>query len=664
MASFEDAPPTGASYAYIPASSQVEAAAVTRLMRRLGAESLGALRKRSAAEPEWFWRAVVDDLEIPFDRPPTAVLDDSDGPQWARWFVDGRINVATACVGRWAADARTADLAAVIAENEQGDVRTLTFRELASQVDRASAGLRNLGVGAGDTVALVMPMVREAVVAAYAIAKIGAVFVPIFSGYASSAIASRVRDAKCRVLVCADGTVRHGKARYIKTVVDEALADCPEVAMTVVVDHAGLDVPMAPGRDLAWANFIAAADPAAGRDPAETSSEDPFLLAYTSGTTGEPKGAVHVHGGFLVKVASEAAYSLDIRTGDRLLWVTDMGWIMGTWSFVGAHALGAAVVLFDAAPHHPTPARLWRSVRRHQVTQLGLSPTLVRALKAAGDSHARHHDLAALRIVGSTGEPWNPEPYEWLMDVTGRSRPIINISGGTEVGACLLAAYPVEPLKPCALGGPSLGMAVDVFDDRGRSIRGKVGELVCTRPWPGMTRGIWRNPERYIEAYWSTFPGVWRQGDWALIDDDGQWFLLGRSDETINVAGKRLGPAEVESILVADPAVTEAAVIGVPDDLKGEALWCFWSPSDPGGPDVSERLAELVADRLGRPFTPRRVVRVEAIPRTRSAKVLRRAVRAAVLDDDPGDLSSAENPEAIEQIRTMLHGSNRSAATA
>jgi acetyl-CoA synthetase len=649
---------TGApsEYAYIPTPAQIDVARVTGLMDRVGVASIDALRERSAADPEWFWAAVVDDLEIPFDLAPTAILDDSGGPEWSKWFVGGQVNVASACVDRWADDPRTADEPALVAETENGDVRRLSFSELALEIDRVSAGLRDLGVGRGDAVGLFMPMVPEAVIAAYAIAKVGAMSVPIFSGYASAAIASRLHDAGCRVVICADGTVRKGKVQLIKPALDEALAACPGVVTTIVVEHVGHDVPMQAGRDIAWSTFVAAADPARGRHAQPTGSEHPFLLAYTSGTTGKPKGAVHVHGGFLVKVASEAAYSLDIGLGDRLLWVTDMGWIMGPWCMIGAHAQGAAVVLLDAAPDHPTPARLWQSAARHRVTHLGVSPTLIRALRTAGDEHATGHDLSALRILGSTGEPWNPEPYDWLMEVTGRSRPIINISGGTEVGACLLAPYPVERLKSCALGGPSLGMAMDVFDDDGRPVRGTVGELVCTKPWPGMTRGIWGDTARYLESYWTRFPGVWRHGDWALVDDDGQWFVLGRSDEAINVAGKRLGPAEVESVLVADPAVAEAAAIGVPDDLKGEALWCFWSPADPAGEDSSDRLAGLVAEQLGRPFRPSRVMRVEAIPKTRSSKILRRALRAVALGEDPGDLSSAENPELVGRIRAQLDG--------
>jgi acetyl-CoA synthetase len=380
------------------------------------------------------------------------------------------------------------------------------------------------------------------------------------------------------------------------------------------------------------------------------------MVAYTSGTTGKPKGSVHVHGGFLVKIASECAYQTDIHPGEVFYWVTDMGWIMGPLSMVGSHAIGATMVMYEGAPDFPDPDRVWASVARHRVNMLGVSPTLIRALKSKGEEWVRRHDLSSLRILGSTGEPWNPEPYEWLArEAGGNGRvPIINLSGGTEVGACFLSPFPVEPIKTCSLGGPSLGMDLDVFDPEGRPVRGEVGELVCKQPWPGMTRGVWKDSQRYIDSYWSFYPGVWRHGDWAMIDSDGQWFLLGRSDEAINVAGKRLGPAEVESILVGHPAVMEAATVGVPDETKGEAVWCFWVPTDAEGPDVSDELADLVASELGRPFKPSRVVRVEALPKTRSAKILRRAVRAVAVGEDPGDMSSAENPQALDAIRAAL----------
>jgi acetyl-CoA synthetase len=379
------------------------------------------------------------------------------------------------------------------------------------------------------------------------------------------------------------------------------------------------------------------------------------MIAYTSGTTGRPKGAVHVHGGFLVKMASEAVYQADLHPDETLYWVTDMGWIMGPWEMVGAGAQGATVVIYEGAPDWPQPDRVWTSVEQHGVNVLGVSPTLIRALKTHGDELPRSHDLSSLRIFGSTGEPWNPEPYRWLAEVVGEgTRPVINISGGTEVGACFLTPYPVENIKVCSLGGPSHGMDVDVFDENGDPVRGKVGELVCKRPWPGMTRGIWGDSERYLDTYWSMYPNVWRHGDWALIDEEGDWFLFGRSDDTINVAGKRLGPAEVESVLVSHPAVVESAVVGVPDETKGEAIWCFCVSTDGGDEQTADELRELVATELGRPFKPSRIVFVDALPKTRSAKILRRAVRAVALGEDPGDLSSAENPQSLDAIRGVL----------
>jgi acetyl-CoA synthetase len=641
-------------YAWRPTPEVVERANVTRLMRAHGVGSMEELRRRSVAEPAWFWDAVVRDLGIPFRTPYERVLDDSRGIPWATWFVGGRVNLAAACIDRWLDDPVRADAPALVAETEDGAVRTLSYRALAGEVDRLALALRAGGIGRGDAVGVYLPMVAEAVIAAYAIARIGAVYVPIFSGFAAGAMASRLADAGARLVLTADGSLRRGRVVPLKPVVDEALEACPTVERTVVLERLALPAtPMRPGRDVSWGDFVA---PHAGRaEPEDTDAEDPWLLAYTSGTTGRPKGAVHVHGGFLVKIAAEAAYQTDLKAGEALYWVTDMGWIMGPWAMIGCGALGATMVLCEGAPDHPEPDRVWATAARHRAAVVGISPTLVRSLKTRGDDWVRRHDLSSLRALGSTGEPWNPEPYEWLSRVVGGGRvPIVNFSGGTEVGACFLSPTVVEPIKPCSLGGPSLGMDIDVLDPQGNPVRGRVGELVCRRPWPGMTRGLWGDPERYIASYWSHYPGLWRHGDWAMIDEDGRWFLFGRSDEVINVAGKRLGPAEVESILVAHPAVQEAAVIGVPDDLKGEAIWCFWVPVAADGPDVSDELLDLVAAELGRAFRPTRAMRVTALPRTRSAKILRRAVRALVIGEDPGDLSSLENPEAIEALRAAL----------
>ena len=640
-------------YVWTPTAAYVENANVTRLMRAHGIESIDALRQRSVEELDWFWDAVVRDLGIPFANPYDQVYDDSDGIEWTRWFCGGEVNIASACVDRWAADPERVDQPAVIGEREDGEIRTLTYGELRDEVDRLATALRAAGMRPGDAIGVFMPMVPEALIAAYAIAKVGAIYLPIFSGFAAAAVAARLQDAAVKLVFTAEGTWRRGRWVAMKPTCDEAVAAAPTVERVVVLERAAGAVAMSAGRDVTWSDFVAGHDGPA--EPAATAAEDIFMIAYTSGTTGKPKGAVHVHGGFLVKIASEVAYSLDLHAGEVFYWVTDMGWIMGPLSMVGSHAVGGTMVMYEGAPDFPEPDRVWASVERHGVTMLGISPTLIRSLKLHGDEWVTRHSLDSLRIIGSTGEPWNPEPYRWLAEVVGGGRlPIINISGGTEVGACFLAPYPVEPIKECSLGGACLGMDVDVFDAEGRSVRGEVGELVCRRPWPGMTRGVWGDRDRYLESYWSMYPGIWRHGDWAKIDEDGQWFLYGRSDEAINVAGKRLGPAEVESILVSHPAVAEAAAIGVPDELKGEAVWAFWVPASSDGDDVSAELKELVATQLGRPFKPSRVVRVAALPKTRSAKILRRAIRAVAIGADPGDLSSVENPEAIEQIAAVL----------
>jgi acetyl-CoA synthetase len=638
-------------YAWKPDPERIAAASVTRLMRAAGVGSIDGLRRWSVEDIGRFWDLVVRDLEIPFDTPYSAVCDISQGPEWATWFTDGRLNVATACVDRWRDDPTMATAPAVIHEAEDGAVRTLTYAELAGEVDRAAAGLRATGVGRGDTVAAFLPMIPEAVIAAYAIAKIGALYVPLFSGYAPGAIAARLRDAGAKVVITADWAWRRGRRGPMKAALDEALADSPSVRLVVVVEREGETGPRG-ALDVAWDEFTATT----AREPAATTSaEHPLLLGYTSGTTGKPKGAVHTHAGFLVKVASELAYGFDVRRGDVFTWITDMGWVMGPLSTFGTHALGATLLLYEGSPDTPDPGRLWRLVERHRVTTLGFSPTLIRALKPHGDGWPEASVLSSIRTFGATGEPWNEDPYRWLSDRVGGGRvPIINFSGGTEVGGSFLSPYPVEPIKSCSLGGPTLGMDVDVFGPDGAPVRDQLGELVCKQPWPAMTRGVWNDPDRYLDSYWSMFPDVWRHGDWAKVDDDGQWFLFGRSDEAINIAGKRVGPAEVEGVLVTHPAVSEAAAVGVPDDQKGEAIWCFWTPVTPDGDDVSDELRAEVGRQMGKPFTPARVFRVAALPKTRTAKILRRAIRATAIGADPGDLSGAENPEALEAIREAV----------
>jgi acetyl-CoA synthetase len=388
-------------------------------------------------------------------------------------------------------------------------------------------------------------------------------------------------------------------------------------------------------------------------DVADTAADTPFMIIYTSGTTGRPKGCVHVHGGFPVKATQDLAHCFDVGAEDRLLWFTDIGWMMGPWAICGALILGATLVLFDGVPDHPGPDRLWSVVERHRVSVLGIAPTVVRALMPRGDEPVERHDLSSLRVLGSTGEPWNEAPWLWFHEKVGGGRlPIINYSGGTEISGGILGGNMLTPLRPCAFAGPVPGMAAEVWDEHGHSVRGQVGELVVLAPWPGMTQGFWRDRERYLETYWSRWPDVWVHGDWVEVDGDGLWYIRGRSDDTIKVAGKRLGPAEVESALVSHPAVAEAAAIGVPDPVKGEALVAFvvLKPGVADDPDLRTALRARVIDELGKSLAPKAVEVVSELPKTRNAKVLRRVVRAAYLGVDPGDLSSLENRSAIDAV--------------
>jgi acetyl-CoA synthetase len=635
-----------------PSPDVVERANVTRFMRRHGIDSYEDLVARSVGDVPWFWDAVVEDLDIEFLEPYEQVLDVSRGAEWATWFGGGRVNLAHHCVDRWAT--ATPDAPAAVWEGEAGDTRTWTYADLRRETDRLARALLDLGVRRGDAVGVFLPMLPETVAAIMACSKVGAIWVPIFSGFGVDAVAVRLEDAGARVLLTADAFPRKGRPVAMADVARAAVERATTVSDVVVLRHAGGG---ARDGEHDWAELVSKqSDEPLPSEPLE--SEHPLFIGYTSGTTGRPKGVLHVHGGFLVKIASEVAYQVDVRPGDVLHWVTDLGWIMGPWEIVGALALGSTVFLYDGAPTHPGPDRLWSMVERHGITVLGVSPTLIRAVIPAGTEPVRRHDLSSLRILASTGEPWNPDPYLWLHREVGGSRlPIINLSGGTEVGACFLSPLPICELKPCTLRGPALGMDVDIVDGDGRPVGpGEVGELVCRQPWPSMTRGIWGDPERYVETYWRRFPGTWVHGDWATRDEDGFWFLHGRSDDTLSVAGKRLGPAEVESALASHPAVEESAAIGVPHPLKGETIWCFVvvTPGTDPDPSLARQLRNVVADHLGRSFLPGKVVFVPQLPKTRSAKIVRRAIRAVALDEDPGDLSTLEDPAALDAIRRAL----------
>lgn len=640
-------------WTWAPSPEEIDHANSSRFARLHGIADYPELVRRSIEQPEWFWDAVVRYLAIDFSTPYERVLDLSDGPEWARWFVGGKLNLTWNCVDRHVAAGRGSH-DAIRYEREDGVGGALTYGELAAEVSRLADGLASLGISRGDRVALVMPMTPEAVIAFYAIAKLGAIVVLVFSGFSSAAVAARLQDAEAVCVITTDAYARRGRRIPVKATVDEAVAASPSVRHVIVHRFAGGETPWSNERDVWWHELVT------GRStevPAtELESEHSVAIAYTSGTTGLAKGAVHVHGGLLVKLATEVHFQANLCDGDVAAWISDMGWIQGPWMMIGTHAHGATLAVFDGAPDYPDAGRLWRFVALHQLTFLGLSPTLLRALMASGDAPPTEESLATLRTFGCAGEPLDPGSYCWLFETVGRTRrPIINLSGGTEVAASFLSCDVSIPHKESSLGLPALGMAVEVFGTDGKPVRGEVGELVCRRPWPGMTRGIWRDPTRYLEAYWRRFPNVWTHGDWASVDQDGYWFLHGRSDDTLNIAGKRIGPAEFESAAVQHPLVVEAAAIGMPDDVKGEVASVFCVTAPGASPDAAE-VADQIARALGKAFKPARVIFVRALPKTRSAKIVRRAVRAVALGTDPGDLSSLENPESLSEIARACRG--------
>ncbi|GAC1446027.1 MAG: AMP-binding protein [Pyrinomonadaceae bacterium] len=635
-------------------------AQLTAFMKCYGVHSFAETYQRSIEDVASFTESLLDFLDIKFSPPYTNILDTSRGIEWSRWCVGGGLNIAARCVDYWL-DKPTANQFAIIWEGEEGTTRTLTYSEVAREVERCAAGLRACGFKKGDAVGIHLPMIPETVVALLALARIGAIAVPVFSGYGATAIETRLRDVEAKALITCDAFPRRGKATHAKQTADEAVARCSSVEKVFVVARMNLEnISRDDKREMLWSKLLElgaqeiSKDENASRIEA-TDAEDTLLIIYTSGTTGRPKGIVHTHCGFPIKAAQDMCFGTDVGTETRISWLTDIGWMMGPWLIYGALILGGTIVLYDGAPDYPAPDRMWQFVAKHKVEALGISPTLIRALAAHGDELPARHDLSSLRLFASTGEPWNPDPWLWLFEKVGNSRiPIINYSGGTEISGGILMGNPLLPAKPCSFASPCPGIAADILDENGKSVQANtVGELVIRKPWIGMARGFWKDPERYLETYWQRFLGVWVHGDWASFDEDGHWYIHGRSDDTLKIAGKRVGPAEVESILVSHDAVIEAAAIGVPDEKKGTALiaFCVLTSDAKGDAKLAETLRELIGAELGKPLRPEKVLFVKSLPKTRNAKVMRRVIRAAYLGEDAGDVSALENPQAVEEIR-------------
>lgn len=631
-----------------PDPAQLPEYQVSKFMASAGLDSYTELVAKAAAEPCWFYPAAFDFLGLEWMCDWTRLIDDAVAPPFTRWFPDGGTNVS------WLAGKRLGpDACAIQWEGDGGESRSISSAELDTLVSQLAAGLRSLEVCSGDVVTMYLPMIPEAVVTMLAVARIGAIVSPAFSGYGAEALAERIELGGAKVLIAADGFMRRGKpVPMIQTALDAArITSCPP--QVVVVPRLSRDVAI-PGT-VSWADLLSR-----GVDgPAQIfDSAHPWLLAFTSGSSGRPKGVVHTHGGLPYGAAIDFAFALDVRHGDRLCWPSDMGWLVGPLTSVVTLALGATLVLFEGVMDHPQSDRLWQLVDRYRLTHLGFSPTTARILALAGESWVERHSLDSLRIIPSTGEPWTKDAWRWLHRNVGRGRAaIINWSGGTEVGGGILAGSPAVETLEGRFAGPVPGMDVDVVDDAGASVTEEVGELVLKRGWPSMTDGLWNERERYLDTYWSQLPGRWVHGDQAIRHLDGSWEVPGRSDDVIKVAGKRLGPSELEALALGVPGVALAGAVGVPHRRKGQVpVVAITLSNDVVEPaDVASEVSAAVEDAMGKPMRPEAVVVVKELPFTRSNKVHRRALRCWLADIDAGDLTALVNPDCEDAIRQAGH---------
>jgi acetyl-CoA synthetase len=611
------------------------------------------LHEEGAEDPEGFWARQAEHLHW-MKRWETTLRWD---PPFARWFVGGQINASENCLDRHVRSDRR-HKAAIVWEGEPGDTRVLTYDRLWRDVMRFANVLKGLGVRRGDRVTIYMPMVPELPVAMLACARIGAIHSVIFGGFSAKSIQDRVADADSSVIVTADAGYRRGNLVPLKRTVDEAIADLPIVKHVVVYRRAGADVPMHATRDVWWQDAVAAADPWCDPEPMEAT--DPLFLLYTSGTTGKPKGIQHSTGGYLVGVATTARHVFDLREED-LYWCTaDIGWVTGhSYLVYGPLANGATAFMYEGAPDYPNPDRWWSLVERYGITILYTAPTAIRAFMRSGDEWPAKHDLSSLRLLGTVGEPINPEAWRWYHKAIGGGRcPVVDTWWQTETGMILITPLPgLTTLKPGSATTPFPGISAEVVDEAGRPVpANKGGYLVITKPWPAMLQTIYKDPERYKEVYWSRVPGRYFTGDGARLDEDGYFWLMGRIDDVINSAGHRIGTMEVESAIVSHPKVAEAAVVGRPHAIKGQV--CVAYVVLKRGVDPSEFLKAEMKDHVRREIgaiaTPEDVYFTDKLPKTRSGKIMRRVMRALVSGQDIGDTTTLEDPGAVEEVRKWL----------
>lgn len=641
---------------WIPGPEHIARSQLAAAMQRWGFDSLAAFHRASVDQPEWFWPAAAVDLEVILKGERHAVCDERHGRLFPQWFSGQTFNAAWSCIERHAADPSMAAKAAAIYEGDNGQHRSMSYAELGAEVERFASTLVRLGIKQGDRVSMFMPPVPEASVVVLGCAKIGAVVVPAFSGYGSQALASRLQAAEVSLLVTVDSTTRRGKRIDMQDIAVDAMALSPSVHSLLVLQHGGGDIELKDSRDHDWHMALSHPD----NTPVATVDLDPnhpLFIIYTSGTTGAPKGIVHSHFGYLFKAAIDFGYAFDINRDDVVTWITDMGWNLGPLMIIGGYHLGATMVFVEGVPDYPKTERLWQIVERHGSTFLGVAPTAARGQRVALNDGSPAADISTLRAFASTGEAWDEPSWWWLFDTVGQKRlPIINYTGGTEVGGGILSCYTIAPQSPASFSGPLPGMDVDVFDADGRRTN-DIGELVLLNTWPGMAHSFWRDDQRFLDTYWERWDNVWVHGDLASVDGDGFWYIRGRSDDTLKIGGRRVGPAEIESALTALDGVAEAAVIGAPDDIRGMKIIAF-VVARPGVTLTEQAVSAGVMAKLGKGMTPSQISVVDALPKTKNGKIMRRAIRARYLGQTCGDMSALDPATPLECIPTIAPETN------